>query len=83
MTVSPQDFIAVTNPQGFTHTFNDETQEITRLVAYRMYGKLMALYNGLTAYVWVVAILLIAAVTGKPVHHYVVSNKSFISGVRM
>jgi hypothetical protein len=75
LTISPEDFKELTNPHGFTYTFRDQPPEITRFGAGRMYGKMMAQYNGLTAYVWVMAILLVATLMDKPVHHYVVSNK--------
>jgi hypothetical protein len=74
LTIIPEEFKDITNPHGFTYTFRDPPPEITRIGAGRMYGKMMAQYNGLTAYVWVMAILLVACMMDKPVHHHVVSN---------
>jgi hypothetical protein len=74
LTISPEDFKELTNPHGFTYTFRDPIPEITRIGAGRIYGQIMAQYNGLTAYVWVMAILFVAVLMDKPVHHYVVSN---------
>jgi hypothetical protein len=72
--MSPDEFKEFINPHGFTYTFRDPPPEITRLGAGNMYGQMMAQYNGLTAYVWVMAILFVAYIVDKPVHHHVVSN---------
>jgi len=72
--VSPDEFKEFINPHGFTYTFSDPPPEITRLHAGSMYGQMMAQYNGLTAYVWVMTILFVACIVNKPVHHHVVSN---------
>ena len=74
LTISPEDFKQLINPHGFTHTFRDPLPEVTRIDAGRMYGQMMAQYNGLTAYVWVLTILFVAYITDKPVHPHVVSN---------
>ena len=39
-----------------------------------MYGQMMVQYNGMTAYVWVMVILLVARIVDKPVHRHVVSK---------
>jgi hypothetical protein len=72
--MSPEEFKEFINPHGFTYTFRDPSPEITRLRAGSMYGQMMAQYNGLTAYVWVMAILFLACIMNKPVHHHIVSN---------
>lgn len=74
LTISPEDFKQLTNPHGYTYTFRDPLPEVTRFDAGRMYGKMMAQYNGLTAYVWVMAILFVAILMDIPVHHNVVSS---------
>ena len=74
MTISPEQLEELINPHGFTYKFRDPPPEITRLGAGSVYGQMMAQYNGLTAYVWVMAILLVACIVDKPVHHHVVSN---------
>jgi hypothetical protein len=77
LTITPEEFKEFTNPHGFTYTFRNPPPEITRLDAGGMFGRTMAQYNGLTAYMWVMAILLVACIMDKHVHHHVVSNMLF------
>ena len=74
LTVSPEEFKEFINPHRFTYTFRDPPPEVTRLSAGSTYGQMMVQYNGLTAYIWVMAILFFATIVDNPVHHHVVSN---------
>jgi hypothetical protein len=74
LTISPEEFQEFNNPHRFTYTVRDPPPEVTRLGAGGIFGQMMAQYNGLTAYGWVMAILFVACIVDKPVHHHVVSN---------
>lgn len=72
--IAPEELKEFINPHRFTYTYTDPPPEITRLRAGSMYGQMMVQYNGMTAYVWVMVILLVARIVDKPVHRHVVSK---------